>query len=165
MLGEVMGGESTSRGRARGDEPRTDVTKESKHRVDVLVSEDGGNDGVVVAVELLHQVTRTVGIVRAVPDLAVASLEAAGESDARRRGDRMADERLGRLARAADPDLAVRDEVRVRRVGKDDDGVGAARLRASPSRSPRACLPSTSVCSSPTFVRRTTRVRRTFVAS
>ena len=61
----------------------------------------------VVAVELLDEVTRTVGIVRAVPDLALAPLEAAGERDVRRRGDRVSDERLGRLACAADPDLAA----------------------------------------------------------
>ena len=77
----------------------------------------------VVAVELLHQVTRTVGIVRTVPDLAVAVLEAAGKRNDRDRRDRVAHERFGRLARAADANLPPGHEVRVRVVWKHDDGV------------------------------------------
>ena len=77
----------------------------------------------VVAVELLHQVARTVGIVRAVSDLAVAALEAAGKRDLRIRCDRVPCEGLGRLARAADPHVASGHEVGERVVGKNDDRV------------------------------------------
>ncbi len=77
----------------------------------------------VVAVELLHQVARTVGIVRAVSDLAVAALEAAGERDVRIGCDRVPCEGLGRFTRAADPHVASGHEVGERVVGKNDDRV------------------------------------------
>ena len=156
---------SSSAGRARaederrGDEACDPPDEGAKHRVDVLVGEDRGDDREVVAVELFDEVPRTVGIVRTVPDLARASLEPARKRRLDRGRDRVADERLGSLARAAEHDLAARDEVRVRVVRQDDDRVRAARPRASRVAISSSVSPSTSVCSSPTFVRSTTRVR------
>ena len=61
----------------------------------------------VVAVELFDEVPRTVGIVRTVPDLAVAALEPPGRTTGWIGRDRTADERLGGLTRAADDDSAA----------------------------------------------------------
>ena len=158
-------------GRARaedevgGHEARPARRRIREHRVDVLVGEDRGHDRVVVAVELLHQVARTVGIVRTVPDLALPALEAPRERDVRCRGDR--------VARRTPPPPPAR-----RRFGSRGRGRGARTCRREERRSRRrgatasfsvaiasSVSPRTSVCSSPTFVSRTTRVRRTFVAS
>ena len=92
-----------------------------EHRVDVLVAEDGRDNGVVVTVELFDEVTRTVGIVRTVSDLAVAALEAPWQRDVRRCVNRVADECLRRLACAADAELATGDQMSVGVVGQDDD--------------------------------------------
>ena len=80
------------------------------------------------------------------------------------RFDLVADERLGCLSRATDPDLVAGDQMRVCVVGQDHNRL-TPRDRQLLAGDPLERVPRTSVCSSETFVRSTTRVSTTFVAS
>jgi len=106
-----------------------------------------------------------VGVVGAVANLARAPLEPTGKDDIDVRAERMANERLGRLAGAAELDAST---------WTSDARASSGRITTvssvwtTASFSVAICStvsPRTSVCSSPTLVSRTTRERRTFVAS
>ncbi len=83
-----------------------------EHGVDVLVLQDGRTDRVVGRREPLQEPADAVEVVGAVAHLACAALEPAGKRDDRPRCDRVADERLGGLAGAAEHDLPGRHEGR-----------------------------------------------------
>ena len=107
-----------------------------------------------------------VRVVGAVAHLVRPPLEPAGERGVDRRVDAVADERLGRLPRRR----------RARRVPRGTSGLNVSSGKTTIVSSlwttasfsiaiSSTVSPSTSVCSSPTFVSRTTRERTTLVAS
>ncbi len=159
------GGKSAGRGRRRGHEARAHAAKDAQHRVDVLVGEDRGHDRVVVAVELFDEVRRTVGIVRTVPDLAVAMLEPARERD---------DSAIAAIGWPTNASAASRaPPIRISRPGTRCTNAWSGRTTTASTGATASfsvaiassVSPRTSVCSSPTFVRSTTLVRSTLVAS
>jgi hypothetical protein len=159
---EIVGRKHAVGRGAGGDETRTGSPKLAEHRVRVLVRQDRDDQRVVVRWKPFDEVARTVGIVRTVSDLAFPPLEPSRERDVRIGRDRVTDERLRGLARLAESDVETGTRCLTCRPG--------GRRSPRPDRELFAAIastvsPRTSVCSSPTFVSRTTRVRSTFVAS
>ncbi len=153
-------------GRRGRDESAPQPGETAKHLVDVLVGEDRGADGVVGGGQARAEPGDAIGIVRPVADLAGAPLEPPGKRDVDRspRSDGRAN--ASAASRAPPTTTFPRGTSAISASSGSTTTVSSVWTTASFSVAISSTVsPRTSVCSSPTFVSRTTRERRTFVAS
>ncbi len=163
---------SSAAGRARWfddcgrDKGRSGAGEALEDAVRVLVGQDRGDDDVAAGLRKpLEQPVDRLGRVSAVANLSVGpSFEAPGQPRVDDALHGPSEERLGRLPDAAQPHGRRPGEGGELVVGKHDRLGGMATASFSAAISARV-EPSTSVCSRPTFVSRTTRASTTFVAS